>query len=252
LNFSHEEQKKFLDELKRSQFSRQIKEKWRKRKGSLPAPSTLKKWRLKHAKGEGPKKPGLQKALVEEDITSLKDEIKARVESGDAPSTEQLEEMINDAGRASARRRALKFPLSGLSPTSMRVYKRQVGVEPRKAAHKSKARVCAERDMRNFVSFAVLMSVLLATPGRVVPPSLIFNIDATCFSVGADKHTKVWIVPENRNMGVPIAKEEKTQQAMYGKLYVLLSASGECSAMILVLHDKGLESDSVFFSVEGS
>ena len=109
---------------------------------------------------------------------------------------------------------------------------------------KTEARIKAEQDPRNAVSFAIM----LGSKATSLSPYLLFNYDATAFCIGDNE--ELLIVPEN--LAIPPTTTSDSSIPIVIKLIHLHCAAGVPAPCVFIVSDDSMTEDQCeFFTVPG-
>ena len=111
---------------------------------------------------------------------------------------------------------------------------KEMGLSKRNAKPKETYRVDAEGDIRNAVTFAVLLSRLIQTTPPI-HPGLLKNLDSTQLRFNAHETTPGYITDEFRASGLPAHEAEKRSRPYSVKMFTLQGADGYVDPLLFVM-----------------
>jgi len=177
---------------------------------------------------------GRPRAIEEKELENLKVELDEKALNNAAPDTEELKGMLNVAAWASAARRRSRVVARNLSKLSLSRYRKRLGLKKRRVPRRPNARVEAEADLRNGISLAVMLKILLDTPEYPVAEELIFNIDTTSIQIQDGKKLAVWVRKEVADMPrKPLARAGPSPLPFHGRIIAVESAAGWLATVVV-------------------
>jgi hypothetical protein len=168
-------------------------------------------------------------------------------------STSEASDILQNMARhnESNRRHVSPELADGVSPRTVRNVNKELGLQVANAETTTNARIEAESDLRNAISFAAANHLMVPLVNR----HLILNMDATQFRVGSDTTLKTKAVYSSRH---PITGQKQKQKvhtkplkgrngivSYYIKFYLIMSAGGYPSTPVFVVQDESMTAETI-------
>lgn len=186
--------------------------------------------------GDGPGRDPYLDAEGTANITKWIDDRRANL---NAPTTKEVHNKINEEVKASYQRRNKHCGHIEISQSTFKMYKTFMGLTERKAQYKPKARIEAEKDVRNAFSMFCLAKAFCSD----LSPEMIINWDATQYRISGDGELKRMVRHDDGLDHIPPTAEGSGELDQFIKLYHLNNALGLVANPVFLLANPLMEED---------